>query len=92
MIGTQTLQFLLKQLFQALHIFDQIVWEFRGNVYLVTNAIFLQNLSQRSLAARIDISGIKIIHPCAVGCHDLPLGFLHVGQAQFSWKTHAAKT
>ena len=90
-VGPQPDQLLGKDLVQTLPAFDQIVGQLGGDIHLVPQAGLRQNLPQRSLAAGVNVSGVKVVDPLLDGHHDLPLGLLIVDLAPLLGKPQTAE-
>jgi len=75
MICPQPFQLFLEQALHACFTLNQIVGEFGCNIYLLTDTVFLQNLTQGSFAATVDVGGIEIVHPGVKSKENLPFRF-----------------
>ena len=89
-IGAKALQFLPEQLFQSIVAFDQVVGKLGGNVHLVPQTVFLQDLPHRSLAAGIDIGCIQVIYTAPDRLQQLLFRLLHINGPQLPGEAHTA--
>ena len=90
MVGTQAAQLFLKIGFHAVRLFNQIMGQLGGDVHLVPQPVPLQNFPQGSLAAGVDIGGVKIIHAAPVGLKNFLLGLFHIHLSGGLGKAHTA--
>ena len=90
-VRPQPPQFLLKQLFNTRHTFDQIVGQLGSNIDIFADAVARKNLTDGCLAAAIDIGGIIVIHAAVIGIHDLLFCGLQINDARFLLKPQTAK-
>ena len=91
MIRPQALQLFLEELFQALCASNQVMRQFRCNLHLFPDSIFLQNLAQSRFAAGIDVCRVEIIDAQTDSLQNLPFCLFHIDFSHFLLKTHAAK-
>ena len=87
MVGTQTAQLFLKIGFHAVRLLDQIMGQLGGDV---PQPVPLQNFPQGSLAAGVDIGGVKIIHAAPVSLKNFLLGLFHIHLSGGLGKAHTA--
>ena len=92
MIRLQPAQLFLKTFLQPCPRLDQIMWQFRGNVYLISASVSLQDLAQRRLAAMIHISSIKIVYTISDRFHDLFFCLFKIDLPVLFCKTQTAIT
>ena len=91
MIGTQPFQFFPEQFFHPVPAADEIMGQLGSDLHLIAHAVLMKDLAQRTFAAGINVSGIKIVHAAANGVHDLSFCFFHIDASHLLGKTHAAK-
>ena len=85
----QAAQLLGKILLHALRLLDQVVGELGGDVHLFPDAVAGEDLSQRRLAAVVDIGGVIVVHAGPVGLHDFLFRLVHVHLSAAEGETHA---
>ena len=90
-VRAQADQFLIKILVQPAPVADHVLGKLGRDIDLVPDVIALEDLPDRGLAPRIDISGIEIIHAGPVGRHDLLLRFLQIDVVSLFGETHTAE-
>ena len=90
MVGAETGQLLTEGFVNGPGGADDILGELCSNKDPVTAFVFLQNPSQAFLAARVNISGIKIIDTLLDGKEDFLFRFFVVDGISFSGESHAA--
>lgn len=90
-IGAQPGKLLLKELFHALGAADEIMGQLGGDIHLVPQAVFLQDLAQGAFAAGIEIGGVKIIDAAVNGGQHLPFGLGKVDAHAAALPAHTAK-
>ena len=92
MIGAQALQFFIEELIQRVPAADEVMGQLGGDVHLMAQVVFLQNLPQGGLTTGVDVGGVKVIDARLNSAEDLPLRFGHVNAPGLAGKAHAAKT
>ena len=86
----QTGQLFFKIFVQRRTAADHELRQLCRDIDLLPDVAALEDLSEGSLAPRIDVSGVKIVHAGFISRHDLFLRFVYVNSVPFSRKAHAA--
>ena len=90
--GPQTGQFLPEVLVKPLAASDHILGKFRRYIDFLPNPVPLKDLSQRLLAAGINIGRVVIVYAGPVSGQDFLLRLIDVYTVPLFCKTHAAVT
>ena len=89
-VRAQTAQLLAEIAVQSRPVPDQVLGQLGGQVHLLPDAVSLEDLAHGGLAAGIDVGGVKVVDPGAVGGQQLPLRLLDIHAGALSGKAHAA--
>ena len=90
-IGPQAAQLLLEEFLQTRPAFDEIMGQFGGDVNILADIVFLQDLAQRRFTAAVDIGGVEIIDALTDRGHNLLFRCRHIDPVAVFLKTQAAE-
>ena len=90
MIGLQAAQLLLKVFFHIIGLFQIIVGQLGGDIDFIPDSVAGQDFAQGRFAARVNVGGIKVIHPALIGGHDFLFRLVQVDFPAFGGKAHTA--